>query len=131
MVEDPINDFRITLTPHLYNDVTIHYGGANRREYQITNDTSITDYGKKTLSLTVPLSSHQREWVANIAQRLLDRYAEPRYRVEMVLKSSFHYVLGDVVLLREDESGFFDAVQVLGIRHNGEALTTTLTCETF
>ncbi len=130
IAEDPINDFTITLTPHLYNLIEITYGTQNDKKHEAKNDTSITEFGEKRFTLHVPLTEHQRAWVEFIADILLARFSQIRYRVDMRLKSSFYLQLGDVILLEESESAFSDPVQVLGITHNSVDLTTRVICET-
>lgn len=134
IVEDPINDFDVALTPHLYNIIDITYGVNGDKTFSLPeekNTPSITEFGEKRLEISVPLTEHQKEWVKYIAEILLERFSKVRYRVEMTLKSSFYLQLGDVILLKEDESYFFSLVQVLGITHNSNDLTTKVICETF
>ena len=124
IVEDPINDFKISTEPLFYNNLEVAYGDG--KTHKDKNDMSITNYREKKLRLSVPLSEHQRRWVEHLTTIRLNRYSKQRQRVQMVLKSSFYFKLNEVVCVREPESGFFGVIQIIEITPNERGLTTTI-----
>ena len=131
--EEPVNLLDISISPHQYNNIIVTIdSGANERELPpFKDDTSIAAYGERKLRLAMPLlTRHQHRWGAWVANKLLTRFKNPRYRVSLTLKSTFHASLAQNILLRDNETDFLDVVQILQNTQDRQNFTTRIVAET-
>ena len=126
LVEDVVNRLNIKLSPFLYNIIRLRYDG---RTFNLKNDESIKEFGEKLYEKNLTLlTRHQTAWVTSLAGKFRDYFSNPRYRVTLRVKNTFHVELGQTVLFRDDESGFLDVLYIIDKRQLG--LETQLVGET-
>ena len=137
----PINEMNYrTDFNQLYNQFRLRYGSqyppVNEEylEYYKENKVSVNLNGGKELELDIAaLDERHNEWVEWLADFYINFYSNLHYITNLTLVSSFHFKLGDVVLLRESALSQmikYRKLQVINISQNKENNTTNLQLRT-
>ena len=137
----PINEISYrTDFNQLYNQFTLRHSTQNPPpneeaiEHYIENKESVLLNGGKELEIEVPsLDERYQPWIEWLGEFYTDFYSNLHYLTNLTVVSSFHFKLGDTVLLRESELSQmtkYRKLQVLNISQNKEDNTTRLQLRT-
>ena len=148
-IEKPINDLNLRSDySQLFNQIKITYGEQQDLEYYIEDSAeyrkdlswardnpeyqySVEENGGKLMELSVPLTQHDKEWVKYIALDYLQRFKDVHYLIDLELKPSFYFELGEIILLRQEERAhLFNPCQIYRINQNFEGQTTSVSLRT-
>ena len=101
----------------IYNDVKITYGDG--QEFTVKDDASIDAYGRRELSLTVPIGAEQTAWVEYLAASYLSDFKDPETVVSVAIEMDTDIEVGDVCFLRQvDRAHLFDCGEVKEVKHD-------------
>ena len=99
----------------IYNIITIAYGDG--QQYTVKDDASIAAYGRKQLSLRVPLGSEQTVWAESLANDYLADFKDPKTMASLTIEANYDIQIGDVVFVEQvDRAHLFGCGQVVEVR---------------
>ena len=137
----PLNELNYrTDFNQLYNQFTLRHSSQNPPineeavEHYIENKESVNLNGGKELEIEVPsLDERYMPWIEWLGDFYVDFYSDLHYLTNLTVVSSFHFKLGDLVLLRESKLSKIEKyrkLQVLNISQNKQDNTTRLQLRT-
>ena len=109
---NPITDANIKNTEtQLYNHIVINYDDP--KPYEFEDGISIATYGKRTYTVSLPLSRYQSAWVEEIARRFVDYHKEMHYLINVTANNNIDINIADTVYLQiPDRAKFNQPCQV-------------------
>lgn len=101
----------------IQNVIKIAYGSES--EFEVIDENSVEFFGRRELSLNLPLSDEQTVWAEHIANNYLSLLKNPQTLVSLSVPVNVTIEIGQTVFVRQVERGhLYGAGQVVEITHD-------------